>query len=389
MLLIKVLKLNWLSLENNSMKSIALSFLVLSILGFSCKSSKSPDEVFSVAKEKILETNQLSFNQLMLWEDPNLGEIDTFSMEIVLRKNTKAAFGFDFLGKSEDSNFNFIEGVLSSVSHEDSTITFFQEEEVGSMIQNTMYLSNSPLKMFRNGPWRYLGDTAIGGKSYHDFLWVEIDSVIMDKNVYLENHLFINPSNENVDFFSRRLFHDGKKSQFIEVQFRDYQFGEVGENLAYQVPEGYLSKEWGQEKTAATQLLQKGDLAPDFELIDEKGNIVKLSELKGKKVLLDFSMINCGWCKIAIDQFNKPDFQFADNIVPFYINPVDSKEKMDKYQSKVSIPFPVLIDAKEVGKDYGVNGYPTFVLINENGKVDEVVVGFSDEAILKWKKGGV
>jgi thioredoxin-related protein len=97
-------------------------------------------------------------------------------------------------------------------------------------------------------------------------------------------------------------------------------------------------------------------------------------------------MINCGWCKIAIDQFNKPDFQFAENLVPLYINPVDSKEKMDKYQSKVGIPFPVLINAKKVGEVYGVNGYPTFFLIDENGKVEEVIEGFSEEEILKWKR---
>ena len=367
------------------MNIVAFLVLGLSFLSFSCDSSKSPDEVFAGAKEKILGANQLSFNQLMLWEDPNLGEIDTFSMDLVLRKNTEVAFGFDFMGKREETNFNFLEGVLSNVNHKDSLVTYFPEAEVASMIQSTMYLSHSPFKLFRNGPWRYLGDTAIEGKSYYEFLWVEIDSVIMDKKVFLENHLFINPSNENVDFCSRRLFHDGKKSQFIEVQFRDYQFGELGENFTYQVPESYLSKVWGQESDSSTQLLNKGDLAPDFELVDQEGNLVKLSGLKGKRVLLDFSMINCGWCKIAIDQFNKPDFQFAENLVPLYINPVDSKEKMDKYQSKVGIPFPVLINAKKVGEVYGVNGYPTFFLIDENGKVEEVIEGFSEEEILKWK----
>ncbi len=324
----------------------------------------------------------------MLWENPELlGEIDTFSLDILLRKNPEIEFGFDYLGKREGSGYSFIDGVLFSVSHKDSIVTYYPEKDIGMMNKISMYLTNSPFRLLKNGPWDYLGDTAIDGKIYHEFLWIEMDTTIMEKKVLLKNHLYVNPSNELPHFYSRRLYHDGKKNQFIDVFYSSYEFGELGEKLAYEVPPGYVSKVWGQRDTDAAQTLNKGDLAPDFELTDEKGNLVKLSELRGKKVLLDFSMINCGWCKIALEQFNKPDYQFAENIVPLYVNPVDSKEKMEKYSSKVTIPFPVLGNAKEVGKAYGVSGYPTFYLIDEKGQVEDVVVGYFDEAILKWKKG--
>jgi peroxiredoxin len=368
------------------MKGVSFLYVLISFLIFSCQTAKSPEEVFEGAKEKVLSADRLSFNQLMLWESPELGEIDTFSMDITLRKNLDVDLGFDYLGKREGSAYNYIEGVLSSISHKDSIVTYYPENEIGMMIQNSMYLTNSPIRLLKNGPWEYLGDTAMDGKTFNEFLWDEMDTTIMEKKVLLRNHLFINPSNELADFYSRRLYHDGKKSQFIDVHYSDYQFDELGEKLVYEVPLGYVSKVWGQKDPDAAQVLNKGDLAPDFQLFDEKGNLVDLSQFRGKKVLLDFSMINCGWCKIAIDQFNKPDYQFADNIVPLYVNPVDSQEKMDKYRSKVSIPFPVLTNAQEVGKAYGVSGYPTFYLIDENGKVEDVVVGFSDEEILKWKK---
>jgi thiol-disulfide isomerase/thioredoxin len=94
-------------------------------------------------------------------------------------------------------------------------------------------------------------------------------------------------------------------------------------------------------------------------------------------------MIHCGWCKIAIDDFKKPSFSFAENVVLLYINPVDEIEKMEKYQTKVGIPFPVLIEAKEVGQVYGVKGYPTFYLVDEQGIIEEVSEGYSDELIQK------
>jgi peroxiredoxin len=368
------------------MKRVAIRSVLISVLIFSCDSAKSPEEVFEGAKEKVLSANRLSVKQVMLWEDPNLGDIDTISKGLILQKNLEVALGFDFVGTSDKYALTYIDGVLASISDTDSVVTYYPETEVSERLESNSFLSFSPLGLFKNGPWSYLGDTAIGGKTFKEYLWIEMDTIITDKKVLLKNHIFINPSNEVADHYSRRLFHDGKKSQFIEVKFSEYNFADLGEKLAYDVPFGYLSKQWGQKEPDAAQVLNKGDLAPDFELTDENGNQVKLSKLRGKKVLLDFSMIHCGWCKIAIDQFNKPEYQFAENIVPLYVNPVDSKEKMDKYRAKVSIPFPVLVNAEEVRKAYGVTGYPSFYLIDENGKVEDVVVGFSDEEILKWKK---
>lgn len=364
-----------------SILSLLLIFLIVS-----CDSAKSPDEVFKGAKAKVLDSKRLSFNQKMLWENPNLDEVDTILISLELRENKEVSIGFDFIGRRDKSAFTYIDGVLASVEDEDRTITYYPESEVNEMLEFNTYLSHSPFRLLKSGPWSFLRDTAIAGKTYKEYLWVEMDTTISDKKVLLNNHIYINPSNLVVDRYSRRLFHDGKKSQFIELEYSDYQFADLGEKLAYQTTSGYVSKQWGQRDPDATQVLKKGELAPDFELADEKGTMVKLSELRGKKVLLDFSMINCGWCKIALEQFSKPEYQFAENIVPLYLNPVDSKEKMDKYRAKVSIPFPVLVNAEEVGKVYGVTGYPTFYLIDENGKVEDIVVGFSDEEILKWKK---
>ena len=63
-------------------------------------------------------------------------------------------------------------------------------------------------------------------------------------------------------------------------------------------------------------------------------------------------MIHCGWCKIALEEFNKDDFNFADGITALYINPVDSKPDMEKYLEKFKFPFPVITEAKEIGKPH-------------------------------------
>jgi len=370
------------------MKNHLLLFLAFAIFG--CGGEKTPDKIFQAAKEKFYAAEQVSFKQLMLIEIPDLGETDTFSYELTLQKHPNRYFEYNYIGKEKESELSYLNDILYSINHKDSSVTVHSEEnqlEFENRIGSNMYLTFSPIILFKKDPWVYKRDTAINEKTYLNFYWVEMDTVIGEKKIYLENHMFINPANLTVNLVSRRLYHNGKRSQLIENIFEEYEFSEIKDSLSIHPPKGYLSKIDGQSDKESPKILAEGEIAPDFELKDLDGNTVKLSDFRGKKVLLDFSMINCGWCKIALEEFSKPDFEFADGRVPLYINPVDPKEKMAKYVSRVTVPFPVLIDAISVGEAYGVSGYPTFFLIDESGKIENVEVGYSDELMVKLNKG--
>lgn len=371
------------------MKNYLLLFLALVIFG--CAKEKTPEEVFQAAKEKFYAAEQVSFKHVMLWENPSLGEVDTFFYQLRLQKHPNKYFEYNYIGSNKDSELSYLNDVLSSINHKDSTFTIQSEEnkmEFINLASENMYLDFSAVNLFKKSPWIYKQDTTINGKTHLNFYWVQMDTVINEKKIYLENHMFINPANLTVNLVSRRLYHDGKRSQLIENFFEEYEFSSIKDSLRINPPKGYLSKIDGQTDKESPKILAKGEIAPDFELKDLDGNTVKLSDFRGKKVLLDFSMINCGWCKIALEEFSKPNFEFAANMVPLYVNPVDPKEKMEKYVSRVTVPFPVLIDAKSVGEAYGVSGYPTFFLIDESGKIENVEVGYSDELMVKLNKGG-
>lgn len=370
------------------MKKYLLVFFALILFG--CAKEKTPEEVFQAAKEKFYAAEQVSFKQVMLIENPALGEVDTFLYQMTLQKYPNRYFEYNYLGKDRDSELTYLNDVLYSINHKDSTVTVHSEEnqaEFENRANTNMYLDFSAVNLFKKSPWIYKQDTAINGKTHLNFYWIEMDTVIIEKKIYLENHMFINPANLTVNLLSRRLYHNGKRSQLIENIFEEYEFSEIKDSLTINPPKGYLSKIDGQTEKDSPNILTKGEIAPDFELQDLNGNTVKLSDYRGKKVLLDFSMINCGWCKIALEEFSKPSFEFADGRIPLYINPVDPKEKMEKYVSRVTVLFPVLIDAKSVGEAYGVSGYPTFFLIDESGKIENVEVGYSDELMVKLKKG--
>ena len=67
------------------MKNSLLFFLPFVLFG--CAKEKTPEEVFQAAKEKFYAAEQVSFKQVMLWENPSLGEVDTFFYELTLQKH--------------------------------------------------------------------------------------------------------------------------------------------------------------------------------------------------------------------------------------------------------------------------------------------------------------
>ena len=363
-----------------------IRLIIFGILGIlsACSSPESPEEVFSKTKDKLFQAESVGYSQVLFWENPSLGDIDTFRYESVFEPNSEAFFGYDFYGKKDNSEFWYLNQLALSVSHSDSLVMVLEQDP--DRIRYNSYRSLGPIGLLGMDKWEYVKDSSVEGRILKNYRWTEMDTLIDGKYVLLENHLFLNPANYLPEYYSRRLYHDGKRNQIIDSYYRDYEFSTQKRLIEAKIPEGYVSKMMGEYKDVSSDLIQVGEQAPDFRLKDLDGNWVQLSGLRGKKVLLDFSMINCGWCRIALEKFNQPDFQFSENIIPLYINPVDSDDKKEKYLSRNPVPFQVLWNAQEIGEKYGVNAYPTFVLIDEDGKVEEVSLGFKDETIAAWKK---
>ena len=102
--------------------------------------------------------------------------------------------------------------------------------------------------------------------------------------------------------------------------------------------------------------LKEGDKAPDFELEDQKGNKVRLSSLKGKKIILYFYPKDdtSGCTREACDfRDNLNHLQKRDVAVLGVSN--DDLKSHEKFSSKYNLNFSILSDVdKKISKEYGV-----------------------------------
>ncbi|MEX2591068.1 MAG: thioredoxin-dependent thiol peroxidase, partial [Chitinophagales bacterium] len=133
--------------------------------------------------------------------------------------------------------------------------------------------------------------------------------------------------------------------------------------------------------------LNQGDKAPDFSAKDQNGNTVKLSDLKGKKVILYFYPKDStpGCTKEACDFRDNYEMLQSKGFEVLGVS-TDSEKSHQKFIDKHNLPFTLLVDEdKELVNKYGVWGPKKFMgrefdglhrttfVIDEKGEILEVI----------------
>jgi len=115
---------------------------------------------------------------------------------------------------------------------------------------------------------------------------------------------------------------------------------------------------------------------------------VKLAELKGKVVLIDFWGVWCSPCVKALPHMIALHKKYkAKGLVIVGMHTEMSKDQLPAFLKTTPIPYPIAIDGKDraTQTDYGVRAFPTMVFIGRKGRVRYARVGWSadTEAIVK------
>ena len=338
------------------------------------------------ARNQMQNSAVISYHHEILWPNP-ADKVDTLMATSTLRKNANQYFTHDYVVRSNSSDFIYIDNRYQMISHGDSTVFLYSEDDMNThkrMIIGNIYVSNSPLTLASDSAWRHFGDTAINKTLYTTYRRVEMDTIINGNKIFVEEHLFIESIKAFVERYERRAFFNGRPSQTIIHSFTHYDLENKDRSLTYRLPTGYKSTSFGEREQLST--LKEGQHAPEFRLADIDGNVIDLKSLRGRKVLLNFSVINCGYCKLALEHLTGEGYDLPDNVLVIYINPEDDKTELADYRRKIPIPFPAIAAAKALGKSYGVSAFPTFFLIDEHGKIERTVVGYRGEFLQSLAK---
>ena len=120
-----------------------------------------------------------------------------------------------------------------------------------------------------------------------------------------------------------------------------------------------------------------GEQAPDFLLETPEGELVRLSDFRGKPVIVNFWASWCGPCRSEMPEFQSRYQELEGELVIVAVNVDDSLKGATSFRDEFGLTFPVVIDRTGEVKDaYGVgNGLPKSYFIDAQGVLRTKVTG--------------
>ncbi len=120
-------------------------------------------------------------------------------------------------------------------------------------------------------------------------------------------------------------------------------------------------------------------VAPDFDLLDLEGNHVKLSDYRGKTVVLDFWATWCPPCRRALPHLQELQDEYADQGIVVVAIATDQQglKVVKPFVEQQGFTFKVVLGGAEVANAFGgVRSIPTTFFITPDGRIAGKFVGY-------------
>lgn len=131
----------------------------------------------------------------------------------------------------------------------------------------------------------------------------------------------------------------------------------------------------------AQKRVSVGSIAPDFELKSINGTMVKLSDLKGKFIVIDFWGAWCYWCMKGVPQMKEYYAKYKDKVEFIGVDVRDKEEvwKSTVAKNEMNWVHVMNLTTADVPVLYGVSGYPTKFILDPDMHIVARIIGESPE----------
>ncbi|WP_430973499.1 peroxiredoxin family protein [Sunxiuqinia rutila] len=138
-------------------------------------------------------------------------------------------------------------------------------------------------------------------------------------------------------------------------------------------------------------IVKIGQQAPDFTTVSAEGRTVRLSDFKGKVVMLQFTASWCGVCRKEMPHIEKDIWQKHKNKEDFALFGIDLDEpleKVQKFADQIPVSYPLLLDPEgKIFYSYAEKGAGVTrnVIIDREGKIVYMTRLYKEEEFNEMK----
>lgn len=380
------------------MKSYTYLLLLSTLVFFAFKHNtvQDADSVLSKTVAKLNSLKRIDYNyyRSINYISENYRS-ETFGATFLEANKSDTVLGLKFQVDNQKSKIIYNGTEFFSLDKTNKTVTIFRYpnrdkfEGFSFFLNSIITLKNSLPQIIsnKNIP-KHLSDTTINNKSYY------IASFVLESET-LSNWGNLSPITLKRDFLYKIAIDKKNFLPFMVIQKnsdapQDYVLTSFTNIKLDTTPTQYSwfystytnDYELAQQKQVP-HLLPVGSVSPNWALKRYMSNdSVSLYDFKGKVVLLDFWIKNCGPCiesvpdlKAIIEKYKSKDFKAVS------INAYDSEKDVEWFCNKYKVDYNVLINGSNIAEKNGVYGFPSTIVIDKDGRVVYSAAGFDKSKI--------
>ena len=123
-----------------------------------------------------------------------------------------------------------------------------------------------------------------------------------------------------------------------------------------------------------------GKSGPEFEMVDINGNTISSDDTRGKVVVFNFWFTTCKPCIDEIPELNEVYEKYKNNSnVIFASITFDEIKKVESFLEKHPLEYPVVAESMEIIELFGIQGFPTNLILDKEGKYFDYAKGGNPE----------
>lgn len=367
------------------MRFILIAFLIFLTTTVTAQSDKKVISVFEnlLTRLSSYETMSYKYHRSLNYFSENYHRDTDGNIYLDFRVND-TAMGFKYQAENTSLKSVYNGSETFYIDKEDATIKFSFKAQI-DLFESLPLFTNSIVTLKNSLPKiinddevvKKLADTTINDKSYHIASFVLQNKTLSNLGSYshitLKRNFFYKIIVDKTTFLPLQIIQSNsvEPKDYILTSFTDFQpdITQLPENSWYY---STYMKDFKPASDKKVALIGKNVMAPDWESTYIKTNeAISLSKLKGKVVLLEFWIKNCGYCVAAVPEINYLIKKYNNkHLTVIGINKHDKQDDVDFFYGKNKPNFNTIHDSNgNIATAYGVDGFPTIVLIDKKGMV--------------------
>jgi thiol-disulfide isomerase/thioredoxin len=130
------------------------------------------------------------------------------------------------------------------------------------------------------------------------------------------------------------------------------------------------------DSSGGTAMPNVGEVAPNFEYTLSDGTRHQLSDLHGKKVLLNFWATWCEPCRAEMPDLQQVLANYGDSVIVLGVNKLETAAVIPPFAEELGVSFPLIVNTDgAIANRYGAKNIPSSFFINTDGTIGARRIG--------------